>query len=717
MKTLWRFLACMLVWEAVFLSSLFADGKNAAAGRAYSWDFSDCSIRDILYVVSLDTGISIFCDDTVSGKADFRFTGKDFETAFDSFLKGARLYALKEDDLWTVSRFRLVEQNGLFSLDACDLSAEQIVEKLSLLLGNALTYEVLPAGTMNVHFRDLNEFELLESLCLRLNGYSLEKTDSGYHFAKKSLAVNAGGSVFGNVDVHFNEDGTVCVDVRDCRVGDVLEALFGLNDVAGAGKETGKDTGEDTSEDTGEDTGEDAGEDAGAGTGFCVLAGGDVRITRSSFVGKNFEDALQKVCAQSGLDLVLTDGVFYVVADSGAREKLVAGKKNWYRVKLSYTKADKFVSILNRRFGNVECIVLPDEMSFLVCVDAKGFDEIELLKDEIDLKVDTYLVELKYIRPEELLKYLPPGVDKGCLFFADDNSSVYFKGTETAYLNLLEQVKICDRPVVRVSYDLLILQYDEGSENSWNPNYSVGKMKIGDMSDFGVKLGNVLNLNLNVVSAFGLNFAAQLQASIEENKTTVFADTTLHGVAGKQINFQNTNTYRYRDNNLDPDTGKPVYSGVTKEIVSGLKLDVIGFVSGDGMITSSVTASVTRQGIDTSSSTGNPPATSEKIVTTEICGKSGEPIVISGLVQNTSSQSSSGVPLISKVPLFGSLFKGQEKITEKSQMVIYLVPHIEEYSSSFVVEQNAKEKNRSDLLERCNAFYKRMFMEEANAQL
>ncbi len=693
LKTLWRFVACMLVWGAVSLSSAFADVESAAAGSVYSWDFSDCSIRDILYVVSLDTGISIVCDDTVNGKADFRFTGRDFEMAFDSFLKGARLYVSKEDDLWTVSRFRLVEQNGLYCLDACDLSAEQIVERLSLLLGSALTFEVLPAGTMNVHFKGLNEFELLESLCLRLNGYSLEKKDSGYHFAKKTVAVNAGGSGFGNVDVHFNEDGTVWVDVRDSRVGDVLEALFGLNGISDAGGMTA------------------------GGDGFCVLAGGDVKITRSSFVGRNFEDALQKVCAQSGLDVVRSDGVFYVVSDSGAKEKLVTGNRNWYKVKLSYTKADKFVSILNRRFGNVECIVLPDEMSFLVCVDDKGFEEIESLKDEIDLKIDTYLVELKYIRPEELLKYLPPGVDKGCLFFADDNSGVFYKGTEASYLNLLEHVKICDRPVVRVSYDLLILQYDEGRENSWNPNYSVGKIKIGDRSDFGVKLGNVLNLNLNVVSAFGLDFAAQLQSSIEENKTSVFADTTLHGVAGKQINFQNTNTYRYRDNNLDPDTGKPVYSGVTKEIVSGLKLDVVGFVSGDGMITSTVTASVTRQGIDTSSSTGNPPPTSEKVVTTEVCGKSGEPIVISGLVQNTSSQSFSGVPLISKVPLLGRLFRKSEKIAEKTQMVIYLVPHIEEYSSAYIKNQNENLKARASLLERCEAFCKKTFMEESNAKL
>ena len=681
MKTLWRSLSCVLVWGWVLCSSVFAEGSKTAAGNVYSWDFSDCSIQDILYVVSLDTGISIVSDDTVSGKADFRFTGKDFETAFDSFLKAARLYVSKEGEVWTVSRFRLCKSNGLYSLDACDLCAEQIVEKLSLFLGTVLTYEVLPSGILNLHFKDLNELELLESLCLRLNGWTLEKNDVGYHLAKKNGTGNA-SAVFGNVDVHFGEGGTVCVDVRDSKAGDVLEALFGLNGTVD----------------------------------FCLLAGSDVRITRSCFTGKNFEDALEKICAQSGLGVVEADGVIYVVSDSGEREKLVDGNKSWYKVCLEYTKADVFVSILRKRFGNLECVVLPDERTCLVCVNEGIFNEIDSLREEIDLKMNTYLVELKYIRPEDFVKYLPPGVDKECLFFADDNSCFYFIGTEAEYHSLLEQVKICDRPVVRVSYDLLILQYEEGSENSWSPNFSAGKMKIGDRNDFGVKLGNVLNLNLNVISAFGLDFAAQLQASIEENKTSVFADTTLHGVAGKQINFQNTNTYRYRDNNLDPDTGKPVYSGVTKEIVSGLKLDIVGFVSGDGMITSTVTASVTRQGIDTSSSTGNPPPTSEKVVTTEVCGKSGEPIVISGLVQNSISQGSSGIPLISKVPFFGYLFKKTEKITEKNQMIIYLVPHIQDYNSAYFSNQNdslLEELAAQDLYrQRCELFYKKMFTEE-----
>ena len=653
MTTLARKICCLLLSCVLFSGIIFAEEKDGLHD-VYSWDFSDCEIRDILYVISLDTGISIVCDDTVYGKGDFRFTGKDFEIAFDSFLSTSRLYVCKKDEVWTISRFRLVEQNGLFSLDACDLTAEQIVEKMSLVLEPAITYEVLPTGTMNVHFKGLTEEELLESVCLRLKDYKLEKNSTGYHFAKKDGGAVSGISMSGFVDIHSVKDGGIFVDVRDSRVSDVLEALFGCDETEDflEHKENKKRQ-------------------------FCVLVNNDSKIARSSFYGKNFDAALEKLCAQNGLGLVVTDGVYYVVADSAGREKLISGKKEWIKVPLEYTKAEKFVSILTRRFGKVETIVLPDEMSLLVYADEHEQKEIEALKRDVDLKTDIYLIELKYIRPEEFVKYLPPDVDKGCLFFADDNSNVYYKGTQASYLSLCEQLKICDRPAVRLSYDLLILQYEEGKENSWNPVLSAGKIKAGEQNDFGIKLGNVLNLNLNVISAFGLDFAAQLQACLEENKTRVFADTTLHGVAGKQINFQNTNTYRYRDNNLDPSTGKPVYSGVTKEIVSGLKLDVVGFVSGDGMITSTVTASVTRQGMDTSASTGNPPPTSEKLVTTEVCGKSGEPIIISGLIQDTSSEENSGIPVVSKIPLFGMLFNSHEKISEKSQMVIYLVPHIE----------------------------------------
>jgi type II secretory pathway component GspD/PulD (secretin) len=120
--------------------------------------------------------------------------------------------------------------------------------------------------------------------------------------------------------------------------------------------------------------------------------------------------------------------------------------------------------------------------------------------------------------------------------------------------------------------------------------------------------------------------------------------------------------------------------------VSGLVLDIKGWVSGDGMITTSVTASVSKRGVDVSSSVGNPPPTSEKVLTTQVRARSGETVVLSGLRQNDSTIVEQRTPLISKIPVLGWLFKSKNNTTENTQLLIYLVPHLDlandEYSSA-----------------------------------
>ena len=275
------------------------------------------------------------------------------------------------------------------------------------------------------------------------------------------------------------------------------------------------------------------------------------------------------------------------------------------------------------------------------------------------------------------MTHLPPGISASQITKSTQDDVFFFNGNEAQHEQLLSLLKEIDCPVKRLRYDLLVMQYQSTQDFNWENSLSARKLSLGDRNDISASLGSVLDLNLDVVSAFGLKFAASLQTAINENRAQVFADTTLQGVSGGTINFVNTNTYRYRDNNINPETGAPVYTGVTREIASGLKIDITGWISGDGVITSKVTASVSRQGADLSSSTGNPPPTSEKIITTEVLGKSGEPIVLSGLIQNEESWTERRTPGLSKIPVLGWLFKSKKQTAEKTEMVIYLVPHWE----------------------------------------
>ncbi|MCR4822057.1 MAG: type II and III secretion system protein [Treponema sp.] len=633
-----------LIFKLIFLPLSSVHGEEA-------YEFVDRDIHEMLYALSLYTGISISADDTVSGKVDFRCTGENFEQSFEAFLLQSRLYVEKGEKRWIVSRVRIQKNNELYSLDAFDVSPMQLFEKMAISTGLCITYDSLPQVKVSLHTGFCSPediFKRITGLCM---GFSIEKNeDSSFHVARNSQNGSAAmGKAF-----FAERDGFWYVDITNASLSFALEKFL-----TQAKKE------------------------------YCFALSSDAKIFRSAFKAENFDQALSIICAQGGAEFSLQDHV-YLFYSSKNKNQISRSGKSWVKYELKFLKPSSALSLLAKRFPEVECILLEGKSSFLYLADGEKSLEIAAFLDDCDKKNPLRLVQLKFIRTEDFLSHLPPYLDKGNFLSSGLSDSFFFLGSEEAYENLLKEIPLWDKPVSRVRYDILIMQYQSSKGSEWNPKFKIGRMQYGDMNDAALQLGSVLNLNLDVVGAFGLHFAGELQSAISQSKAKVFADTTLNGISGKAINFQNTNTYRYRDNNLDPETGEPIYSGITKEIVSGLKLEILPTVSGDGMITSKITASLSRQGTDLSTSTGNPPPTSEKVITTEVRAKSGEPVVLSGLVQEEESENLSRTPFLSRLPIIGWFFKARENSTEKTELVIYLLPQAEIFESQQISQ---KEKN------------------------
>jgi len=66
----------------------------------------------------------------------------------------------------------------------------------------------------------------------------------------------------------------------------------------------------------------------------------------------------------------------------------------------------------------------------------------------------------------------------------------------------------------------------------------------------------------------------------------------------------------------------------------------------------------------------------KKEVTTNILVKNGETIVIGGVYTRTKRNTTNGVPLLSKIPLLGWLFKSNGKQDDKTELLIFLTPTI-----------------------------------------
>lgn len=619
--------------------------QSSRNAGSISFDFLNQSINDILYSLSSYHKIPIVGDDTVNGNTSFQYVGSDFEKAFSTFLSMNRLYVIKNPEVWTVTRIQIsIDENKLITLDSFDVNPSQMLDRLSSRTRSTIVQDILPNNKLSIHIDAVPLVEAVELIMKSYSDYTVVKFEKYIQIKKNpTQGINSIPTASGTVLIK-ETGGLFDVTVEKTKLTEILEILFNLGKCE-----------------------------------FSSFVRGDQILEKLRFTGKKFSDSLDLILEQTNAEYAEINGIWYIfpIQQTEIIRKLKDDGKSWKKFDLQYISFKDFQPLLQVRFPTVHPNPFPSGSGFLASItDDTAIQLLNFIKI-IDTKAQSEPIRLKYIKTEDLFKSLPPSVTKENIIDTGNGNTIFFLGTLEKKEIFFKELEIIDRPRTRVRYDLLIIQFQETSNMKWGFNVNARQLQPGDMSMITGALGSLLTLNFDVITVFGYQFATKMNLALCENQANVFADTTLYGLSGQEIQFQNTNTYRYRDSNIDPETSKPVYTGITREIISGLLLNINGWVSGDGMITSTVTASVSKRGADVSSTIGNPPPTSEKVITTQVRSRSGEPVVLSGLRQNDSTIVEERLPFISRIPLIGWLFKNKNTSKENTQMVIYLVPHID----------------------------------------
>jgi len=104
-------------------------------------------------------------------------------------------------------------------------------------------------------------------------------------------------------------------------------------------------------------------------------------------------------------------------------------------------------------------------------------------------------------------------------------------------------------------------------------------------------------------------------------------------------------------------------------------LDVTPRVNSGGMVTLEIEQEVSAPSSTPTVVNPNPDITTRN-AKTSVAVASGESIVLGGLIQETLTTSSAGVPLISKIPILGSLFGSQSFHRDRTELVLIVTPKI-----------------------------------------
>lgn len=110
----------------------------------------------------------------------------------------------------------------------------------------------------------------------------------------------------------------------------------------------------------------------------------------------------------------------------------------------------------------------------------------------------------------------------------------------------------------------------------------------------------------------------------------------------------------------------------------GIILRVTPFIANDGqveMIVSPEISSLTDQTVTIANGV-SVPVIAKRSADTVVVTPDGQPVIIGGLMQNNKTGTDYKIPLLGDIPLLGNLFKRRAKSNSKTELLIFLTPHI-----------------------------------------
>jgi len=121
---------------------------------------------------------------------------------------------------------------------------------------------------------------------------------------------------------------------------------------------------------------------------------------------------------------------------------------------------------------------------------------------------------------------------------------------------------------------------------------------------------------------------------------------------------------------IDPQSGQ-----ISIEYVeANLKLTVTPHVTNDGHIKMNIKAK--KDAPDFATSVGNVPSIDKKEATTEVLVRDNGVVMIAGVYSIEKSDGTEGIPLLSKIPLLGWLFKREAKEDKRRDLLIFISPKV-----------------------------------------
>lgn len=270
-------------------------------------------------------------------------------------------------------------------------------------------------------------------------------------------------------------------------------------------------------------------------------------------------------------------------------------------------------------------------------------------------------------------------------FIADEaTNALMIVATPADYRQIETAIKKIDIERLQVLIEATIAEVTLGDEYKFGLQWAFesGSLGLNGGSSAGIYSSGESNILGSTFPGFSFTLSdatgarAILDAIATETQVDIISSPTLlvldNQTASLQIGDEVPITTLKRQDISDPDA--PILNSVEFRD-TGVILDVTPNVSSSGNVILEIAQEVSNvsESVDSGILT---PTISQRKVNTVVSVRSGETIVLGGLISNLKSRTKRGVPVLSDIPILGALFGGREIKSTRKELILLLTPKV-----------------------------------------
>ncbi len=439
---------------------------------------------------------------------------------------------------------------------------------------------------------------------------------------------------------------------------------------------------------------------------FLAIKGDFNVITSKSVEGRvtlylksvSIQDALDIILISNALAYKIQNDIVYVMSET-EYEAAYGRKFNDLSIvktiHLHYSKPGYALSTLESIKSSLGKIVIDEDTGTVVMIDTpETIKRMEKAIKEIDQPLETNVYTLQYAKADVLVEKLRARLTDnavGSITSDERSNQLVVRALPGRRDEILKIIKELDSKTKAVLIEAQIMQvtfrpqYDMGID--WNldfldsPDKEIRKLSFQnvylDESDLTTSDALFSKFGKIAVGNVGAgHFNVSLRALKQVSDTKILSNPRLLVTNNEEAKIHVGDTIPYIISTTSGTGDNAVTSEDVRFVDVGLQLAVSAVINDDGYVTmnlkpeiSTVVSYITSQG-------GGIPQINKTEVETTVLVKDGTTIIMGGLKKDDKTQIKKGFPFLMDLPFIGNMFSFTSDDITKTEIVIFITPHI-----------------------------------------